>query len=202
MLDLKKQDSLHSLKELEDAVMNRKASYNQNLAYLQRKSIDTMEYRIDRSFSKEQLTKLVLDINKKHTAILSYKDLEYNINDEIVAMHLELIDSRLRSSSFKVSRDSVMQPLKIFEYPDGKSGIQAISSDSAQEPIPQAILDRIAAQEKEAQERAELKEKRLKTASSSESSTKKLKIIVRSSETIPEHLLPEAQRKLRARVKH
>jgi len=168
--------------------------------------VDTMEYRIDRTFSREQLTQLVLDINKKHTAILSYKEVEYDVNDEIVAIQLELIDSRLRSSSYELVRDSIMRPLKIYEYPDGRSGFMPITYDSAEEPVPQAVLDRIAAQEAAAQERARLKEEKKKAASAApvapKTSTKKPKIIVRSSHTIPQNLLPKAQQKLRARVKH
>lgn len=166
--------------------------------------VDTMEYRIDRTFSKEQLRALVLDINKKHTAILSYKEVEYNANDEIVAMKLELIDSRLRASSYKVVKDSIMKPLMIYEYPNGRSGFMPITPSSTREPIPQAILDRIAAQEAAAEERARLKKEKASTPTKPAvtKNSKKPKIIVRSSHTIPDSLLPKAQQKLRAKIKH
>ena len=165
--------------------------------YQSREKVDTMEYRIDRTFSKEQLNKLVYDINKKHTAILSYSNVAYNEKDEIVALKLDLIDSRLRTSSYSIEPGKYMAPLRIYEYPDGRSGIKPIEMDAAEEPIPAAVLERIAAQEAAEKERELLRKQRQNTTTTPRSSSKKPKIIVRSSSTVPDSLLPKEQQKLR-----
>lgn len=159
--------------------------------------VDTMEYRIDRTFSKEQLNELVLNINKNHTAILSYKEVAFDSNDEIIALELELIDSRLRESSYRVVPGTYMSPIRIYEYPDGRSGIKAIEMSSAQEPIPAEVLERMEAQALAEKERELLRIQRENNPITPRQTTKQPKFIVRSSSTIPDSLLPKKQRELR-----
>lgn len=159
--------------------------------------VDTMDYRIDRNFTKEQLNALVFDINKKHTAILSYSDIEFNNDDEIVALKLKLIDSRLRESTYRVVPGTYMTPIRIYEYPDGRSGIKPIKTNSAEEPIPAEVLERMAAQEFAAKQRELLRIQRQNNPLTPRSSTKQPKIIVRSSTTVPKALLTKEQQKLR-----
>lgn len=167
------------------------------------RKVDSMNYRIDRHSSREDLKALALKVNKEHTAVLAYNDLQYDNNDEIIGIELKLIDSRLRESTYKVVPGSLMMPLTIYEYPDGRSGIKPIAPDSANEPIPQAVLDRIAAQEAAAKERETLKDKRATQQNTPEANTspEKIKILVRSSATVPEKLLTKEQQELRDKKK-
>lgn len=172
-------------------------------AYSQIKETDSMYFSIDRNFSREQLKALVLKVNKEHTAVLGYKDLEYDNKGEIIGIDLQLIDSRLRESRYKVVPGSLMMPLQIYEYPDGRSGIKPFSIDSSQEPIPEEILKRIAAQEAAEKEREVLREQRAAQNNAAVKTTaSKTKVIVRSSHTVPENLLPKAQQDLRTKKKN
>lgn len=206
LLALKKQDSLNGLQESNTA-QKKKSSFTQKVAIARSKRVDSMEYIIDRTFTKEQLKALALKINKEHTAVLGYSDIKYDANDNIIQVNFNLIDSRLRQSTYKVVAGSLMNPLTIYEYPDGQSGFMPYNTVNADkdsstdevelEPIPQEILDRIAAQEKAAQERKALREKEKESINTARSSKTKPKIIVRSSTTVPKSALSKEQQELR-----
>lgn len=199
VLTKKQQDSI-ALREANAAYLKKESKQYiaaNNPMYQAISKKDTMEYRIDRTFTKEQLTKLVLEVNKKHTAILSYSDVAYNETNEIISLQLELIDSRMRESSYRVVPGSYMNPIRIYEYPDGRSGIKPIQSNNAEEPIPAAVLERMAAQKEAEKERERLRLERQNKPILSQGTSKQPKIIVRSSSTIPDSILPANQKQLR-----
>ncbi len=186
-----------------NAIDVKKSTFNQKVAIAKAKTVDSMEYRIDRTTTKEELKALALKINKEHTAVLGYSELKYDSNNEIIAATFNLIDSRLRQSTYRVVPGSLMNPLMVYEYPDGKSGFMPVAKmftlNTAKEevkpaPIPQEVLDRIAAQEKASKER-------MAKRNAPKVSSDKPKIIVRSSTTVPVNALSKEQQELRKKKK-
>ena len=166
-------------------------SFHYNEHYYQ--ATDSMYYEITKSFSEEDLRKLVLKINKEHNALLSYNSLTINSNNEITGIRLKFIDSQIHESTYAINQDTPIEPIVVYKYGDSISGIKK-KANGLQE-TPEHILNRIAQQEDEKRVRDSLR--KVYETRSNEVKNKKPKLRVLSSHTIPTTLLPKEQQELR-----
>lgn len=154
---------------------------------------DSLYYEITKSFSEEDLRKLVLKINKKHNALLSYHSLTYNNDNEITGIRLKFIDSQIHESTYAINQETPIEPIIVYKYGDSISGIKKKANDLPE--TPEHILKRIAEQENERIVRESLRKVYHKR--STDLKNKKPKLRVLSSHTIPDTLLTKEQQALR-----
>ncbi len=169
-----------------------KNSFENNEPYSQ--VTDSMYYEITKSFSEEDLRKLVLKINKEHNALLSYNSLTINNNNEITGIKLKFIDSQIHESTYAINQDTPIEPIVVYKYGGSISGIEKKKVYDI-EDTPEHILKRIDQQEEERKIRDSLR--KVYETRSTVIKSKKPKLKVLSSHTIPNTLLTKEQQELR-----